>query len=351
MKSLVIKLFGTKKYKKTFNFYEIKSILFKPIGDAIGDAVVHISHLEQLKKALPNVKIAVLVTERNRQIFSHAPSVDMILEDTIFTYISQRSQWDLYLDFRPSFTTRGIILDKILNPTFLINFGKKAKKAYTLETVKNYDFSTQIPNAVHFADYLTYSIFGKHLSSEKSLYNLALPHGEYDEVINAWHMNKTIKILLNPQGSMRQIPPLELSKLLSLIDSKYTKQISFLLTNTKESATYLAELDPNIDIKLAPKTDILGYCALVNSADIVIAVDGGGVHIACAFGKKLLSFYANHSENIARWYPRPKQDIETLMIVANQETDDNNNTMGFSLTEPANWLNNQLAKLMRKSTA
>ncbi|HDL5111077.1 TPA: lipopolysaccharide heptosyltransferase family protein, partial [Mannheimia haemolytica] len=111
MKSLVIKLFGTKKEKKTFKFSKIESVLLKPIGDAIGDAVVHIAHLEQIKKALPNVKIAVLVTSRNKLIFSQANVVDMILEDKVSTYLSQRGHWDLYLDFKPTFTTKSIILD------------------------------------------------------------------------------------------------------------------------------------------------------------------------------------------------------------------------------------------------
>lgn len=89
---------------------------------------------------------------------------------------------------------------------------------------------------------------------------------------------------------MREISTQELSELLSMIDKRYVQHISCLLTNTTNSAEYLSKIKAPFEISLAPNSDILGYCALVNSADIVIAVDGGGVHISCALGKKLLSF-------------------------------------------------------------
>ncbi|ODQ38588.1 hypothetical protein BHC25_05370 [Mannheimia haemolytica] len=65
----------------------------------------------------------------------------------------------------------------------------------------------------------------------------------------------------------------------------------------------------------------------------------------------MLSFYANHPANIARWYPKPKKDIETFMVIANKWTEDNNDTRGFSLVAPAKWLNHQFAKLLEKYTA
>ncbi|XTV77659.1 glycosyltransferase family 9 protein [Mannheimia haemolytica] len=349
MKSLVIKLFGTKK-EKTFKFSKIESVLLKPIGDAIGDAVVHIAHLEQIKKALPNVKIAVLVTSRNKLIFSQANVVDMILEDKVSTYLSQRGHWDLYLDFKPTFTTKSIILDSILKPKFIINFGKKQKSIYNLDTVKNYDFTTVFPKQVHFADYLNYAIFADFLEKNQVNYNLNIPN-ELSSFANTLWQEKKIRLLLNPQGSMREISTQELSELLSMIDKRYVQHISCLLTNTTNSAEYLSKIKAPFEISLAPNSDILGYCALVNSADIVIAVDGGGVHISCALGKKLLSFYANHPANIARWYPKPKKDVETFMVIADKWTEDNNDTRGFSLVAPAKWLNHQFAKLIEKYTA
>lgn len=347
MKSLVIKLFGTKKDKKVFDFTQIESVLLKPIGDAIGDAIVHIAHLEQIKQAIPSAKIAVLVTKRNKQLFSHANVVDIVLEDKATTYLAQRDKWDLYLDFQPTFTTKSIILDKVLNPKFIINFGKKQKQVYNLDTVKNYDFTTEFPKQVHFADYLNYAVFSSFLEKNQINYNLDIPQEKYSSVEALWHQSK-IKLLLNPQGSMREIPTEELSALLSMIDSKYWENISCVLTNTTNSEEYLANLQSPFEISLAPPNDILGYCALVNSADLVIAVDGGGVHISCALGKRLLSFYANHTSNIARWYPKPKKGIETFMVVSNKWTENNNDTSNFPLTEAAKWLNSQFAKLSEK---
>lgn len=351
MKPLVIKLFGTKKKKNTFDFAQVKSVLLKPIGDAIGDAVVHIAHLTQIKQALPNVKTAVLVTERNKALFAHTDVVDFIFEDKISGYFSQRGKWELYLDFQPTFTTRSIILDKILNPKFIINFGKKRKKSYNLETVKNYDFSTELPINTHFADYLNHSVFSSFLSQQEVSYNLAIPQEKSKEIERYWNQEKSIRLLLNPQGSMREIPPQELSGLLSMLDKQYQDKIDCLLTNTKNSAEYLAQLKAPFNVRLAPSKDILGYCALVNSADLILAVDGGGVHIACALRKKLLSFYANHPANIARWHPKPQKGVETFMVIADKQTENNNDTVGFSLDEAAKWLNTQFAKFLKNQTA
>lgn len=87
MKSLVIKFFGTKKHTSKFNFKEIHSILLKPIGDAVGDAIIHISHLRQLKEANPCIKLGVLVTSRNKTIYKNINFIDTILEDKATTYI------------------------------------------------------------------------------------------------------------------------------------------------------------------------------------------------------------------------------------------------------------------------
>ncbi len=346
MKKLIIALFGKRSRSHESELKHIKTVLLKPIGDAIGDAIVHIAHLAQIKQAFPNVKTAVLVTERNKQLFAQADSVDQLIDNNTSNYLTQRGKWDLYLDFQPTFTSKSIILDALLNPKIIINFGKEDKKYYSLETVKNYDFTTLIPNNTHIADYLHCSVLAPYLIGKSSDYVLTIP-SEYAQLAESyWHSTKKIRVLLNPQGSMREIPTDELANLLNHINPKYLDQISFLLTHTKSSEQYLQSLNTatKVQITISPQTDTLNYCALVSAADIVIAVDGGGVHMACAYGKPLLSFYANHLANLARWHPRPKLQIDSFMVISDKITNDNNDTKGFNLKNATQWLNNQFAK-------
>lgn len=344
MKRVIAKIFGRRVAKEALNFSSVESVLLKPIGNAIGDAVIHILHLTQIKKAYPNVKTAVLVTPRNRALFEQANCVDILFEDKFSTYLSQRGKWQIYLDFQPNFTSKEIILDYVLNPQYVVNFGKEDKGYYRLDSVRNYDYSARFEQATHLADYLNNSKLNLVSKKNHQIEYGIIPEQERKNKMEELWGNKPIKILLNPQGSLRQIPPAELKFLLQSIDPEYYSLLSFILTNTTNSEEYLTHLNLPFEIKLSPQLDILDYCALIDSADLVIAVDGGGVHLACAFGKPLLSFYANHQKNLARWYPKLQKDVEGMMIVGKNPTTDNNDTQNFPLDEAVVWLNQQIEK-------
>ena len=341
MKSLIAKLFGHKKKKLPIDLNQCQSVLLKPIGTAVGDTIVHLAHLRQLKKAFPHIKIGVLVTPRCEALYKASQIVDTLLTDKAPSYLSERKKWDLYLDFLPSFTSKSIILDALLAPKWIINFGKRAKKHYNLQTVKNYDESVQVPERTHFKDYLNYTSFAKALNPEVCY---EVPHFSLDSEKSYWQNNNRVKILLNPQGSTRALPALELNQLLENID---TSHCELLMTNTQDSEAYFSQLTPMENLALAPKTNIFEYFALIDSADIVVSVDGGGVHIACAYHKKLLCFYANDQKNIAKWYPVTKN---ALCVLINQH-DHNDKTEGFDIETAVTWLNQEIADSSKNLTA
>ncbi|EFX91434.1 hypothetical protein HMPREF0027_1501 [Actinobacillus ureae ATCC 25976] len=341
MKSLVIKLFGTKRLKNEFNFNDINSILLKPIGDAVGDAIVHTLHLRQIKEANPHIKIGVLVTERNKLIYKNAGFIDVILEDNFQTYIQERKKWDLYLDFMPSFTTKSIILDWSLSPKFIVNFGKEPKKHYHLNSVRNYDFSVKVPQYTHIKNYLNYSILKNNLKSDIS-YTVPFNMEHSEKVEKFWNKNKSIRVLLNPQGSKSEIPPQELKILLEQVPSSYLEKIDFLVTNTNGAKDYIERL--NFDVVLSPKTNILEYFAFVNSADIVISVDGGGIHVACACAKPLLAFYANSPKLTNMWAPVVKNGVDSLILTGKNISNSASDTYDFDMGSASIWLNEQLKK-------
>ncbi len=61
----MIRLCGNKKLNKDFDFNKVSSILMRPVGDAVGDAIACISdRAQQLKALYPSSRIGVLVTDR-----------------------------------------------------------------------------------------------------------------------------------------------------------------------------------------------------------------------------------------------------------------------------------------------
>lgn len=334
LKKLICLLFGQKN-ATPIRIEDVTSILLKPIGTAIGDSIVHLAHLRQLKMAFPHIKIGVLVTERCKAIYETSGVVDELLNDVPRSYIKEREKWDLYLDFQPTFTSKSIILDAILLPKWSINFGKNQKKHYNLQTVKNYDESVTVPERTHFKDYLKYTSFAKSLTHE-AVYKLP----EFATEKTFWQSSNQVRVLLNPQGSTRSLPSEELDLLLSEVK---VANVEFLMTNTQGSEAYFHQLTPRTNLYLAPKIALFEYFALVESADIVVSVDGGGVHIACAYQKPLLSFYSNNEYTFYKWAPAPYEGVESITLMGKEQANDNNGTSGFDMVKAADWLKQQIA--------
>ena len=80
------------------------------------------------------------------------------------------------------------------------------------------------------------------------------------------------------------------------------------------------------------------------TADLVIGVDGGAVHIASSLNKPLLSFYANNKYNLCRW--SPKTTADSLQVIS-KTIGNHNQTYNFSLSEPIKWLNAQIEKISK----
>ncbi|MBN6068449.1 glycosyltransferase family 9 protein [Aggregatibacter actinomycetemcomitans] len=337
-KKLVAKLAGKRK-AENIDLIMIKSVLLKPIGDAIGDAVAHTAHLKQLKLANPELVIGVIVTERNRDIFAYSDLVDVLLEDKPLTYISQCRKWDLYLDFQPTYTTKSIILEKLLSPKYIIVFNKKHKENYNLDTIKNYNFACPQNDTTHISEYLNDSAISAYLDPKAVEYALINQETIRFEVL--W--GDKVRILLAPEGSTRKIPANEFAELLNSLSPTIVENVLFVLTNTKESATYYEELislcDNKIQIKLSPKTTIQEYIQLVSSADLIIGVDSGTVHLATALQKKVLAFYARNIANFCRWQPKGKAEVPYKAIMSKTESDSNNHTCDFPMDEAADWVN------------
>ena len=111
-------LFGHKKHHPDFDFQQVESVLIRPFGDAIGDAVIHAAYIRQLRVIYPQAKIGIFVNSRNRLIFEMVSELNEMIEDTAKSYLQQRRRWQLFLDFSFNFNSSTLILDKILTVVY-----------------------------------------------------------------------------------------------------------------------------------------------------------------------------------------------------------------------------------------
>ncbi|RGE48749.1 hypothetical protein MHD_02040 [Mannheimia granulomatis] len=323
----------------------INSILIRPLGWAIGDAVVHTAHINQLRKLYPNAKIGVVVASGNKIIYEHSQLVDCYIYRNLVDYIRNYKKWDLVIDFENNFNTSSLLMDRIINPEYIAIFRKYHKNHYNLDNVKNYNFYYPQEASEKLSNYLFNSGFNLNnsLSIEYSILNTQSEHD--DKVSDIWTSGK-YRLLLCPYGSKRKIPANELVVLLNQSIIEKAEEIDIILSYTELSQEYYQELKqncPNLNIRLSPKMSLSEYLSLVASADFVIAVDGGALHIACAFQKPLLSFFAKSMPNMGTWEPLLLPSTPHFKVLTKNDVGTNSNlTENFELSKAINWLKHYL---------
>lgn len=332
-------------------FEQIHRILLRPLGFAIGDATVHTAHLKQLKALFPQAKIGVVVQGANKAIYQASGLVDEYVERNIFSYMKHAKKWDLLLDFENNFNSASLFMDRILMPKWIVIFRKYNKKYYNFDTIKSYDVHCPQQENARLSHYLMHSLFSEHFQLPEPESELHTTEENREKISAYWQKNQ-FRLLLCPQGSKRQIPETELANLLNAsLTGALAQQVQCLIGYTPTAVEYCAKLSalcPELNIRLSPQTTLDEYLALVESAELVIAVDGGSLHLACAFKKPLLSFFANSQPNLSTWEPLIPSQVPHLKIIsAHPENTYASDTQDFPLTQAIPWLTEQIMTLSK----
>lgn len=327
-----------------FKFDQFNSILVRPIGDAVGDAVAHNGHLRQLKQSLTHLRVGCFVTERNRDVFIAAGIADELLEDCPEIYWQQRGKWDCIIDFSDNFNSETLFKDYFLNiPIFVI-----AESVLPIEKIidSNIYFWTP-PQTCHIRNYLTQSPIGNYLTKEAYFY---LPINDFAVNImkNMWQANK-IKILLAPIGSTHHLDIEELALLLNTLPIEIINRTDWIMGNCGYAKQYMEELQkrcPDLILNLAPFMPLADYLNLVAACDFIIAVDSGTVHLGTAYRKPLIAFYAQYQHGLDMWSPVPINDTPTAVCVGREVALNRNYTYGYDMFHAAKWIVQQLLNLI-----
>lgn len=303
-----------------------RSVLIRPIGSAIGDAIVTTAAVAQLKDTLKDVKIGVIVSKRNRAIFEDCPLVDELVPDGFSPVWKQRGKWDVFIEYPRVFHTTWILYAYLLRPHFCITFYKEDKASYTSKSVRAYD--VYYPQAMHYHlnQWLTLTPF--RISTKQPHYLLPPPTRQ-----NVYPKDTKINILLAPYGTTRRLDPDTLAK---AVAAQNTSQVRFWLLNRPEAYAYMTSFQqyaPTTDIVLGTSACLDDFLAYIYQADGVMAVDSAAVHAACAYGKQLLALYANYPENICFMGPLPNGNTE--LLCSDNLASGNDDFSSFSVTPVA----------------
>jgi len=300
MRHLILKLFARRIRNINFDFSKTKTVIIRPKGNGIGDAVVLTAVCLQLKKAIKGIKIGVFSSERNKDIFLNNPVIDKVIGNKFLSYLKNRGKWQVFMDFIPTFTSKNIVCDYILNPECVICFEKNPKRHYTAQNVRNYDFYVKLKNQ-HLSTALKESPFAKYISFSDIRYILPDIKKEAEAMSSPWHKNK-IRILFNPSGFDRNISKNDSLRIIKILTDTYHEKLDILVLNNEQNRILLKTENPH-GWRFAPETDLKRMLGLCDSADLIISVDTSVVHIACALNKLLVGVYANCSENIKQFSP------------------------------------------------
>ena len=352
---IMIWLFGTKKKYKHVNLKNIKSILLNP-KDFIGDTLMAFCYARQLKKMYRNVKLGLVVTSRNMEFAKLCNENEKIIDNIVKRndVLKNHKKWDVLLDFLSKENTKRMIWKKVLSPKITMIFGESDEgHYYNRKNVKNYDFDCTPPVETHIIDYLIGSEFSKYFKIEGEKPHIELLKKDIDKMEKFWESDsektQKVKILLVPQGSDREMKPEEVAELLNNIENEKMKNVKIIMGKTAGSEEYykklLSKINKDLNVLLSREFNIKDFVLFAATADLVIGVDGGSIHIASSLNKPLLSFYANDKYNLCRW--SPKTTADSLQVISKVQGS-HEKTYGFSLSEPIKWLNEEIEKIEKE---
>ena len=298
MKKIFLKIFGRKQKKDFLDFTTVKSVLIRPLGTGLGDGIILTAVFKQLKHGYPNIKTGVFAINRNSPVFKNNPFIDEVLTDNPLTYLLNRGKWQVFMDYVPTFTTKNIFCDFLLKPQYTICFEKTAKKHYTPETVKNYDFYVPDLAKEHLSRSLALTPFKDYVNTADAQYTLPPLPKKSENKAKALLRQNALNILVCPKGSDRIIKPEETESILTQIQKTVKKEINFIFPYRENVITL-----KNINIRFTDALDIHTFFALVKNADCVISIDSAPVHAACAYKVPVLGVYSGWQRNFTLFAP------------------------------------------------
>ncbi|NNM23247.1 MAG: glycosyltransferase family 9 protein [Flavobacteriaceae bacterium] len=272
----------------------------------IGDVLIASILANNLKTIFPNSHITYFVYDYTSGVLLHNPNIDRVIEandkelkklSVLWKTIRQirREKYDIILDPYAKFQSRMMCL--FSGASKRVGFkraNKKLKLPYYTSAVSYVEKSTMncgkaLEDRVHMLD----SVFG--LPSADPKYRLYLTKEEknYHRID---HLKRPV-IMLGILGSnaSKSLPIEYIAEIVDFIASSYDASLLFnYAPNQRAEAEKIYALcqykkDIHLDIY---EDSIRGFITLMNQCDLLVANEGGSVHIAKALDRPTFTIYS-----------------------------------------------------------
>ena len=203
----------------------------------------------------------------------------------------------MFIDYQPTFTTRNILFDFFLAPSYTICFEKKAKKHYNVHTVHNYNFYVPDLSAAHLSQNLSLTPFAPYVDTSHPSYTLAAPSKKAQQAVAKFYQQDVKNILICPFGTDRQVAPVLLTQLLQKLATTY--KCNFICPFAPEKYP----LDRQLPLTYIGPLAFEQFLSLFKETDLCLSVDSAPVHVACAYQTPVLGFYSAFEHNFRKFAP------------------------------------------------
>ena len=300
--------------------------------DNIGDVVLTLPVITELRKIFPSSKINFLVQSYIADLVKGYPGIDEVI--SFENDLTFKQKLNLVKEINPDIAI-------VVYPTFEIALLlMMAKVQYRIGSGYRW-FSFMFNKRVYF--------HRKHSTKHESQYNLDLLKGidknfvpgeimfffKTDERTLKSVKDKLLKegispdqryIIIHPgsRGSAKDLPKISYKTLIENIHTKF-KSLYIYLTGVEDEKKLIEEVMIKGErvYNLAGMFTLRELVTLINGCDVFISNSTGPIHIAGALNKKIIGFYPQSKPmNPERWKPLSKECIILTPIV-----DDDMNTI------------------------
>lgn len=271
--------------------------------DRIGDLLISIPFLRNLRFAFPNKVIDILLSNKNYVAKSGIEKyVDNLfvwhknLPNKISTLLRLRKiGYDLVIDLfdNPSITSSFIV--NFLRPKFSLGFDKENRNVYT------HILPLPDKSKFHIVDRVCSLLIPFGIDPEKIDKKLEFPIKEIKNFTQS--SKKKLGIVVAGSSKSKFWGLDNLCAFIGLINAKYEFEI--IVFGTREYKKILTILGKKVNVNLAPFTnDFVEFASMIAKCDYLITPDTSVVHLASSFQKPVLVFYTYVDKKYGMpWFP------------------------------------------------
>lgn len=293
----------------------LQSVLFLRPDGKIGDYIVSSFAFRELKKSNPAIKIGVICTEKNQDLFQNNPYIDhfyLVKSKSIVSYYitgkKLARQYQIVVDPTVFTRNRDLVLLRALAAQYNIGYLKQDYRIFNLNIHEPLLHTSETYKRI-------LQLCG--LNNIDTRYDIPEPTDPtaVTAFLNRHQLTNYLAVNFFGAANSRRFSQTRIEEFLHYFQQHLPEKKIVLLTYPEVTARLqpLSEKYENVFIYTGTRS-ILDSAVLIKHADWVISPDTAIIHIASGFNKKIIGFYPDNAENTAYWHPNSINETHMLFF-------------------------------------